>query len=324
MHSFVAGWTTIALALLTWVLPAQAQTYPTKPIRLVVPFPAGGPVDTLARIVGQRLSENLGQPVVIDNRPGAGGNIGADVVAKAPPDGYTLLISIAATLVINPTLYEKMPFDPAKDLAPVAQLGIAHFVLVTNPKVPANSVKELIALAKSKPGALKFASSGNGTEPHLAGELFKSLGGVDVVHVPYKGGAPGVAALLAGEVDFGFQAIIAALAQVRAGKLKALAVTGPKRSSALPDTPTMIETGVKGFDVTGWYAILAPRATPAAIVNRLNGEIGKVLALPDTRERFDRIGTEIATSTPAQLAALIKSDTARWSKIVKASGARVE
>lgn len=326
--SLRAGCFFAALATVPGAAHAQAQTpaqaYPTKAIRLVVPFPAGGPVDTLARIVGQRLAENVGQPVIVDNRGGAGGNIGADLVAKSAPDGYTLLISIAATLVINPSLYASMPFDPVKDLAPVALLGTAQFVLVTNPSVAANSVKELIALAKSRSGKMTFASSGNGTEPHLAGELFKSLAGIEIIHVPYKGGAPGVTALLGGEVDMSFQAIISALPHIRANKLKALAVTGARRSSAVPEVPTMIEAGVKGFDVTGWYAILAPSGTPPATIARLNAEIGKVLATPDTRERFERIGTEVATSSPAQLADRISADTARWAKIVKLSGARVE
>jgi tripartite-type tricarboxylate transporter receptor subunit TctC len=303
---------------------ASAEAYPTKLIRMIVPFPAGGTTDILARSVGQKLSEALGQQVIIDNRPGAGGNIGSDMVAKAAPDGYTLLMGTVGTHAINSSLYAKMPFDHIKDFAPITLVAAVPNVLVVNPAVEAKSVQELIALAKAKPGQLSFASSGNGTSIHLSGELFKTMAGVDMLHVPYKGSAPALTDLIGGQVNLMFDNLPSSLAHIKAGKLRALAVTSSKRSAALPDVPTIAEAGLPGFEASSWFGVFAPAGTAKEIVTRLNMEIVKALNSPELKERLAAQGAEAVGNSPEQFAAHIKSETAKWAKVVKASGATVD
>ena len=326
--AFLVSATLIAGAAIT-AGPAIAQAgYPNKPIKLVVPFPPGGPLDVAGRSIGQKLSEAMGQPVVVENRPGAGGNIGADQVAKSPADGYTLVMGALSTHAVNPHLYAKMPYDALKDFAPVALVAVTPNVLVINPSVPAGSVRELIALAKASPGKLSFASGSNGSAGHLAGELFKSLAQIDIVHVPYKGGAPAMQDLLGGQVQFMFDNLANSMAQVRAGKLKAIAVTTAKRSALAPDLPTMAEVGVPGFDISTWYGIMAPAGTPPDIVRRLNSEIVRYLNSDAAREQFTAQGAEpaprFAVSSPEQFDAFIRAEHAKYAKIVRDSGARVD
>ena len=280
-------------ALAAFATLAHAQTpYPTKPIRIVVPFPAGGTTDILARAVAQRLTETLGQPVVVDNRPGAGGNIGAELVAKAAPDGYTLLMGTVGTHAINASLYAKMPYDHVRDFAPVILVAGVPNVLVINPALPVNSVQELIAYGKANPGKLNFASSGNGTSIHLSAELFKTMTGVQMAHVPYKGSAPALVDLMGGQVQLMFDNLPSALPQIKAGKLKALAVTSAQRSSALPDVPTVIESGLPGFEASSWFGLLAPAGTPKDIIAKLNGEVAKWLATPGSQGKAGRAGRD--------------------------------
>ena len=264
----------------------SAQTYPTKPIRIVVPFPAGGTTDVLARAAAQKLTESLGQPAVVDNRPGAGGNIGAELVAKSPPDGYTLLMGTVGTHAINPSLYPKMPYDHVKDFAPVILVAGVPNVLVINPALPVNSVQELIAYAKANPGKLNFASSGNGTSIHLSGELFKTMAGVQMTHVPYKGSAPALQDLVGGQVQLMFDNLPSSLALIKGGKLKALAVTSSARAAALPDVPTLAESGLPGFEASSWFGLLAPAGTPQPIILKVNGDVAKWLASPEAKEKL--------------------------------------
>jgi len=311
---------------------ASAQTYPSKPIRLVVPFPPGGTTDILARDVGQRLTETLGQSVVIDNRPGAAGNVGSDIVAKSAPDGYTLLMCTVSSHAINPGLYSKLPYDHIKDFAPVILVARVPNVLEVNPAVPVNTVSDLIKLAKEKPGQINFASSGSGTSIHLSGELFKTMAGVDMVHVPYKGSAPALVDLVSGQVQVMFDNLPSSLGQINAGKLRAIAVTSAQRSPALPDLPTIAESGLPGFEATSWFGVLAPAGTPPAIVNRLNAEINKWLQSPDGKEKLLAQGALIeprgesvtAGGSPEQFAAFIRAETEKWAKVIKASGAKVD
>jgi tripartite-type tricarboxylate transporter receptor subunit TctC len=303
---------------------APAQTYPDKPIRLVVPFPAGGTTDILARAVGQKLGEHLGQQVVVDNKPGAGGNIGSDIVAKSAPDGYTLVMGTVGTHAINASLYKKMPYDHIKDFVPVSLVALVPNILVAHPSVPVNSVKDLIAYAKANPGKLNFASSGNGTSIHLSGELFKTAAGVEMTHVPYKGSAPAVTDLLGGQVQLMFDNMPSALPHVKAGKLKALGVTTAKRFPAAPDIPTIAEAGVPGYEASSWFGVLAPAGTPKEIVNKLSSEIAKILQTPEIKERLLSQGAEPVGNTPDQFAAFIKAETAKWAKVVKESGATVD
>ena len=304
--------------------PAKAQDYPTKPIRLVVPFAAGGATDVLARLVGERLTASLGQQVVVDNRPGAGGNIGSDLVARAEPDGYTILMGAVGTHAINPSLYPKMPYDPVKDFAPVTLVASVPNVLVVNPEVPANSVQELIDLAKAKPGELNFASSGNGTSIHLSGELFKAMTGTDIVHVPYKGSGPAVTDLLGGQVQMMFDNMPSSLPHVKAGKLRALGVTSAKRSPALPEVPTIAEAGVPGYDATSWFGILAPAGTPEPVVTRLQGAIVQALGEPEMRQRMADLGAEPVGDTPAEFGQFIAAEIAKWAKVVNDAGVKLE
>ena len=303
---------------------AAAQTYPSKPIRIVVPFPAGGTTDVLARAVAQKLTESLGQAAVVDNRPGAGGNIGAELVAKAPPDGYTLLMGTVGTHAINPSLYPKMPYDHVKDFVPVILVAGVPNVLVINPSLPVNSVQELIAYAKANPGKLNFASSGNGTSIHLSGELFKTMAGVQMAHVPYKGSAPALQDLVGGQVQLMFDNLPSSLALIRAGKLKALAVTSLTRAAALPDVPTVAESGLPGFEASSWFGLLAPAATPQPVVVTLNTDVAKWLATPEAREKLLAQGANAAGGTPADFARHIAAETAKWQKVVKESGAKID
>jgi tripartite-type tricarboxylate transporter receptor subunit TctC len=303
---------------------AFAADYPTKPIRLVVPFAAAGTTDFLARAIAQKLGQNLGTTVIVDNRPGAGGNIGSDIVAKSDPDGYTLLLGTVGTHAINASLYKKMPYDTVKDFAPITLVASVPNIVVVNPSVPAKSIKELLALAKSKPGQLSFASSGNGSSIHLSGELFKSMAGVDMLHVPYKGSGPAVADLVGGQVNLMFDNMPSSLPHVKSGRLRAIAVTSAKRSPAAPDLPTIAESGVPGYEAVAWFGVLAPAATPPAIVKKLNAEIIKVLKSPDVAERLSSQGAEPVSNTPEQFSAYIKSEMAKWAKVIKASGAQVD
>ena len=305
-------------------LEAHAQSYPAKPVRLVVPFPAGGATDVVARILGLRLGEVLGQSVLIDNRPGAGGNIGAEIVAKAPADGYTLLVCSPAEVAINVTLYSKMPYDPVRDFAPVTLATSAPLVLVVPPTLPVRSVRELSALARSRPGQLTYASSGSGGPQHLAGEHFKIMAQIDMVHVPYKGGAPAITDLLGGHVQLFFAGLPPALPHIRANKLRALAVTSAKRTAILPSAPTIDESGLKGFAVDNWQGVLAPAATPKEIVARLNAEIVRILEAPDVKQRLFDAGAEPVASSQQQFAAYIKSEIEKYAAIVRKSGARVD
>jgi tripartite-type tricarboxylate transporter receptor subunit TctC len=303
---------------------AHAQAYPAKPIRFIVPFPAGGATDVVARTVGQKLSENLGQPVIVDNRPGAGGNIGAEVVANAPADGYTLLVCSAAEVAINVSLYKKLPYDPVKDFAPVTLATSAPLVLVVHPSIPARSVQELIGLARSRPGQLVYASSGSGGPQHLAGELFKLMAKIDMVHVPYKGGAPAITDLVGGHVQLFFGGLPPALPHVRANKLRALAVTSAARTQIMPTTPTISESGIKGFAIDNWQGMMAPAKTPAEIVTRLNTELVKALRLPEIKQRLFDQGTEPVASSPQQFHAYIKSEIEKYADVIRKSGAKVD
>ncbi len=303
---------------------AFAQGYPSKPVRMVVPFPPGGTTDILARAVGQKLSEAWGQQVVIDNRPGAGGNIGTDIVAKAPADGYTLLMGTVGTHAINASLYAKLPFDPIKDFAPVALVASVPNVLVVNATIPATSVKELIALAKSKPGQLNFASSGNGTSIHLSGELFKSMTGTSILHIPYKGSSPALTDLIGGQTNMMFDNLPSSMGHIKSGKLRALAVTSAKRSPALPDVPTIAEAGVAGYEASSWFGVLAPAGTPKEIVAKINADIVKALGVPEIKERLSSQGAEPVGNTPEQFAAYIGTELVKWAKVVKDSGAKIE
>lgn len=321
-HLFV-----LALSLASYTCTAGdtfAQSYPNKPIRFIISYPPGGGMEFVARLIGQKLTESWGQHVIIDSRPGGGGNIGTEIAAKAPPNGYTLLASPLGPLVINPSLFSKLPFDPVKDFDPITSLISALNILVVHPSVPAKSVKDLIALAKAKPGQIKFASSSHGNTDHLAGELFKTMAGVDLVHVPYKGGGPATIALLGGEIEIYFGPVQNVAPHLQAGKLRALAAASAKRWSAMPDLPTIAEAGVPGFEVDNWYGLLAPAKTPKTIITTLNTEVVKILQMQDVKDRLASNGMIPFPSTPEHFAAHIKTETAKWAKIVKDSGARVD
>jgi tripartite-type tricarboxylate transporter receptor subunit TctC len=299
-----------------------AQGYPNKPIRLIVPVAPGGGTDFTARLIGQKLNDAWGQPVIVDNRPGAAGNIGVEIAAKAVPDGYTLVIPITS-FPINPSLYSSLPFDTVKDFSPVVLVTSAPLLLVVNPSLQAKSVSELIALAKAKPGQLNFANSGSGTTAHLAGELFKRMAGVDIVSVAYKGGGPAIIALVGGEVQMYFSTIPAALTQVKAGRLRALAVTSSKRVPQVADVPTVAESGLPGFEVVAWFGLFTPAGTPRPVVQKLNAEIVKILDAPDTRQRLSGDGLIPGGGKPEELGAFLKAEIAKWSKLIKEAGIRV-
>ena len=297
-----------------------AADYPTKPVRMLVGFAPGGGTDSTARPIAQKLSEALGQQVIVDNRPGAAGNIATDITAHAAPDGYTILMATIASLAINPSLYGNLPFDPEKDLAPVIQAVDSTNILSLHPSVPANSVKELIALAKQKP--LNYGSSGVGGTGHLAGELFNVMAGTKMSHVPYKGGGPAMIDLVAGNIQLVFATAASAVPQIKAGRIKGLAVTTAKRSGLMPDLPTISEAGLKGFDANNWYGIVVPAKTPRPIINRLNSEVAKILHMPEIKTFLFNQGLDVAPGTPEQFGAYIKSERAKWAKVVKAAGAK--
>jgi tripartite-type tricarboxylate transporter receptor subunit TctC len=313
----------LAVIVLAATGPALAQAWPNKPIRLVVNFPPGGAADQIARSVGVPLGEALGQPIVIENRPGANGNIGADAVAKSPPDGYTLLMSSGGAFSVNPHLYTKLPFDPVKDLVPVAAAARILVFLVVRPDLPAKSVDEFVALARANPGKLTYGSPGSGSSPHIAGEMLKRAAKIDIVHVPYKGAAPALTDLLGGQLDFMFDPGIG-LPQVRAGKLRLLAVGSPKRSPLFPDTPTLAEAGMVGFDADSWFGFYVPAGVPADILARLNREINRALETPAVRERITALGAEAVALSAEEFAALQRADRERFGVVVREAGIKLD
>ncbi len=302
---------------------SPAQTYPARPIRLIVSFAPGGSVDLEARLLGQKLTEAWGQQVIIDNRPGAGGNVSAELTARATPDGYTIYLC-SASVVVNAGLYRKLPYDPIKDFAPITLISAVQNVLVTHPSLPAKNVEELIALAKKSPGKINYASTGSGSSGHLTMELLKSMAGIDLTHVPYKVIGQATMDLLSGQVSLWFPTIPGALPNIKAGKINALAVAGAKRSPALPEVPTVAESAVPGFEASSWHALLAPAGTPKPIVNKVNGQLVAILNTPEVNDQLTRQGFEAIGSSPAQLASHLKSELTKWAKVVKASGARVD
>ena len=312
-------------AFLLLALPAMAdEAYPTRPIRLVVPFPAAGPTDIVARTVGARMSELLGQPFVIDNRAGAGGSIGSDLVAKAAPDGYTILMGTLSTHALNTLVLPSMPYDPVRDFAPIAQVLVNPNVLLVHPSLGVATVRELIALLKANPGKYGYATAGNGTPLHLAGELFKLRTGVDMAHVPYRGSAPAMNDLVNGQILIMFETPVSSLGHIRSGAIRALAVISPQRSAVLPDVPTMAEAGVPDYVTYTWNGLFAPARTPRPIIERLNAASNQAIADPAVRAKLTELGTDVAGSTPEALGALVKAELAKWAPIVKASGAKVD
>ncbi len=314
----------IALAAATLSLGAAAQAYPTKPITIVVPFSAGGTTDILARLVGQYLTTELGQPVVVDNKAGAGGNIGGALAAKAPADGYTLFMGTVGTHAINAALYKKMPFDHVKDFAPLSRVANVPNLLVAHPSQPFKTVPEMIAYAKANPGKINFGSPGNGASPHLSGELFKSMAKVELTHIPYKGSAPAVSDLLGNQIAIMFDNLPSVIPHVRSGKLRAIAISTAKRSPELPDVPTIAEAGVPGYEAVSWFGLFAPAATPKPVLDKLSTALSKVLANPEVQKKISAQGGETVNETPAQFAAFIRSETTKWGKVVKESGATVD
>ena len=314
---------TLATALIA-PTSAQAQAYPNKPIRLVVPYAAGGATDIIARAAAAEISKTIGQPVTVDNRPGAGGNVGSEMVARSAPDGYTMLMSPSSLHGITPFLYSKLNYDPNKDLTPVILLGSFSNVLVVNQDLKANSVSELVALIRAQPGKISYASSGNGTIIHMSGEMFKHMLNLDITHVPYKGSAPAITDLIGGQVHLMFDNIPSAITHIRAGRLRALATTGPKRAANLPDLPTMIEAGLPNYESVAWFGLSMPAGTPKEIIDRMNAEGQKAVRAPDFVKRMNELGYEIMGGTPEQMAAAIQSEVRRWGPVVKASGAKVD
>ncbi len=317
----VAPWIT-AVAALSVASGAVAQDYPNRSVRMIVPYAAGGPLDTLARIFADKMRQSLGQPMVIEARPGANGNIGADLVVNSPPDGYTLLWVIDTAMTVNPSLYADMRFDPQKNLAPVSLVSSSDSVLVVHPDTPVSSVRDLVALAKKQP--LNFSSGGNGTPAHLAAALLMREAGVDMTHVPYKGNAPSVASVMGRETHLSIASIPGVMSHIRSGRLKAVAVTGSKRTEFLPDVPTFAESGYPGIVIEGWRALLAPAGTPRAVIDVLNAEIAKIARMPDVREKLASIGTLAVASSPERLAEVMREETVLWSKVVKGAGIKVQ
>ncbi len=304
--------------------PSKSDTYPARPIRIIVPFTPGAGTDIIGRAIGQALTDAWQHSVVVDNRPGAGGTIGSDIVAKSTPDGYTLLLGNISTLALAPSLYEKLPYVPLRDFAPITLITTSHNVLVVHPSVPAKSVKELIALAKTKPRQLNYGSAGSGTTSHLGGALFASMAGVELTHVPYKGSGPSLTDLIAGQLQLSVGTIATTLPHIRAGRLRALGVTSLKRSPLLPDLPTIAEAALPGFEVLVWQGIVAPAGTPKPVVDKLNGQIVKSLHTSEMKRRLEGQGLEPVGNTPGQFAAFIKAETEKWGKIIKAAGAKVD
>jgi len=313
----------LSILALIFAVTASAQSFPTKPIKIIVPFPAGGTVDFFARVISTKLSEALGQSVLVENRAGAGGNIAAEAVAKAAPDGYTLLMG-SEIIAINTSLYSKMGYDPVKDLAPITLVGTVPNILIVHPSLPVNSVNDLIALAKKTPGKISFASTGQGTSTHLSSELFKLMANVDMLHVPYKGGPPAIADLISGQVNMMFINMPTGITHVRSGKAKIIAVSSIKRVSQLPDVPTVDQAGVKGFETSAWSGLYAPAGTPADIINRLNAEVVKILKQPSVREQLMAQGAEPVGDTPEEFSRFTLAEISKWAKIIKISGAKVD
>ncbi|PZU36614.1 MAG: LacI family transcriptional regulator [Acidovorax sp.] len=305
-------------------LGALAQNFPTKPITIIVPFSAGGTTDILARIVGQGLTTELGQSVVVDNKPGAGGNIGGSLAAKAAADGYTLFMGTVGTHAINQSLYKKMPFDPVKDFAPLSRVATVPNLLVAHPSQPFKTVKEMIAYAKANPGKITFGSPGSGASPHVSGELFKSMTGTDLLHIPYKGSAPAMTDLLGGQTSVMFDNMPSAIQHVRSGKLRPIAVTTAKRSPELPDVPTIAEAGVPGYEATSWFGMFAPAGTPKPVLDKLHAALIKVLNQADVKKKIAEQGGDVVAETPEQFAAFIKAESVKWGKVVKESGATAD
>ncbi|MBW8719822.1 tripartite tricarboxylate transporter substrate binding protein [Variovorax paradoxus] len=314
---------TLLLACLPLAAAAQANGFPDKPIRIVVPFPPGGATDAAARLVAVKMGEHWGQPVVVDNRAGAGGNVGSDLVAKAPADGYTLVMGVTGSHAINTSLYSRMPYDPVADFVAISQVAVVPNVLVVHPSVPAKNLAELVALAKKEPGKLNYASLGNGTAAHLGMEMLKSEAGVDITHVPYKGSAPAVSDLLAGQVQMMVDGLPSALPHVKAGKLRAIALTSLHRAPSLPGLPTIAET-YPGFYADAWSGLFAPRGTPQPVVDKLSAEVQRILKLPDVREKLTALGAEPVGSTQAEFTAHVKREIDKWAKVVRTSGAKVD
>ena len=322
MRALVALTLALGAALAPWCALAQ-DAWPSRPIRLILPFPPGGGTDILGRLIAERLTANLGQPVVAENRGGAGGNVGAEAAAKSAPDGYTIVL-VAPSLAISPSLYSTLGYDPVKDFAPVSLVATVPNVMITNPSVPAKTLAEFIRLAKSKPGEMNFGSGGSGTSNHLAGELFNIVAGVKLVHIPYKGVNLAMNDVLSGRVQLVFIGIPAAAPHIKAGKLRALALVAPQRSSVLPDVPTVAEAGLPRFEVTTWYGILAPAGTPRPVVERLNGELGKIMHSSELKERLEALATDPMTSTPEQFADLIRREIAKWREVVREAGVKAD
>ena len=312
-----------ALTLMWGALAANAQSFPSKPIKMVVPFPAGGTVDFFARVVSTKLSESLGQPVLVENRAGAGGNIAVEAVAKSAPDGYTLLMG-SEIVAINTSLYSRLSYDPLKDLAPITLVGTVPNILIVNPALPANSVKELIALAAKSPGKISFASTGQGTSSHLSSELFKLMAHVDITHIPYKGGPPAVADLIGGQVNMMFINMPTGIGHVKSGKARILAVSSLRRVSQLPDVPTVDQAGLKGYDTQAWSGLYAPAGTPPEVIAKLNAEVVKILKMPAVREQLAAQGAEPVGDSPEEFARFMRDEIAKWAKLIKISGAKVE
>jgi tripartite-type tricarboxylate transporter receptor subunit TctC len=302
------------------VLDAPAQPYPAKSIRLIVPFPPGGSADILARAIGQKAGEGLGQSLVVENRPGAGTAIGAEALAKSAPDGYAVMIGTVSSHAINPALTPKLPFDPVKDFTPISLVAAIPFAMVVHPSVPAKTVQEFVELARARPGTLNYSSAGSGTSNHLAGELLRSMTGIDIVHIPYKGSAPALNDLIAGQVSMMFDLVLTAAPHVRSGAVRGLAVTGAQRSSALPGLPTVAESGIPGYEVSAWFGIFAPAGVPQPVVQRLNAEFVKALQQPDLRQRLASQGAEPLTSTPAEFSAYLRAEIEKWATVVKKAG----
>jgi tripartite-type tricarboxylate transporter receptor subunit TctC len=310
--------------LCAFAVQAFAQGYPTKPVRMIVPYPPGGGNDTLGRLFAAKLSERMGQPFVVENRPGAGTMIGTEAAAKSPPDGYTILLSSIATHALSPNLYARVPYDPIKDFAPITLLGIAPTVLVANKDLAANSLADFISLAKAKPGHFTYASGGNGTPPHINGEVFKALAGVDLLHVPFKGGGPALADLIAGRVHVMLDTAASAMPHVRGGRLRALAISAPQRSAEYPDVPTFAEAGLPQYETNAWYSMHAPAGTPPDIVRRLNAELVAILKDPDILARFKQLSTEPVGNSPEEFAAFVRTELEKYARIIKAANIRLD
>jgi tripartite-type tricarboxylate transporter receptor subunit TctC len=314
----------LGLAGLAFTLAAQAQAWPSKPIKMVVPFSAGGSTDTVARIIAEKLTARLGQPVVVENKAGAGGSLGSDFVAKSPADGYTYLVGTSSTMAIAPWVYTKLPYNPTRDLTPVTLLGTADIIVVVHSDVPIRNTKQLLDYARANPGKLTFASGGNGSISHLLGEYFKSMAKVDMLHVPYKGDAQMVTDMLGGQVNLAFGTAVAWLPHIKTGKVAAVAVTNPKRSTTLTDLPTLNESGVPGYEAVQWFGIAAPIGTPPEVVQRMYGEIKAILAMPDVQKRFVELGFDVVGNTPAEFAQFLRDENTKWKKIAEIAGTKLD